>query len=1166
MKKLLWSVAAATLLFASCATDDAEVVTIPASDDFTATINADSRTVLDGTAVLWEADDALTIFTKTAHNRQYKVKSGANTRSATFGYVGYTGSGATKISSNYAIYPYDATATISGDVISTTTASEQLYDATKVDLAHSIMVAKSDDNTLSFKNAGALLRFAVSKEDLPEAYTLKTITLVSANNALAGAATINLANDHKLVVAEDGSKTISLTEINAEITTEAQFFHIALPALDFVADDLAVTFTFEDGTKTFTLPAFELTQNTIKTINYQIKADDFNGSTGEGLSVPVSTPKALQEAVVNPEVSTVVLTADIELTEPLSFGAPLTRAATANEGREFTLDLNGRAISFSDAVQGGAMLTNNGTLIMKNGTVAYEYTGEADTSNSKGNYAIQNNGELAINNVKVTVAVPGKAEGEKFSHALYAVNNAGVFEMDGAESYIYNANNVAMRMWGSDNSAVTVKNGHIKGVRAIWLQLPSSSTTAAPKVSLTVEGGKLEATGEPGDYKLAIYSYNYGNKLDNVNIDVNGGEFVGDIALTGGTNKAQVEKLTINDGLFNGGIYSYAPIDVAVQYVTFNGGRFTDEGKENTKSALFGEGAHFVQTADGYWTVEKLMEKIDENTYAVSTVEGLQWLAEQVNSGENYFEGKTIVLANDIDLNNVEWTPIGSFTKDHGFMGNFDGNNKTIKNLKITSITPDADGCVYAGLFGLTEGVDQANSNFVKNLTIENVTIKSDGDIAAAAIAYPYYTIVENITVKGDINIKGRDYVSGVLAYTRKCVEVKNLTIEGNAGSVIEGRYTVGGVISDIQTNGGLVADYSNFKASGLTIKATKSVGGISGIISGQTLNGATVENVEIVCDNVHKGIVSGSLGDKSTIANLSYSNVTGATAEVGAVYGTGNPVEAKVGDVYYKTSLQDVLANAQAGETVTLIRDIELNASLVLTDEGTLDLNGHSISQKQAQSAAYNMIQNKGNWTIKNGTLDYADVANLTAAVNYVSNTIQNGGSLTLENVKVVNNSDSAVAANGYPHPIDNSGKLVINSGEFTNNANYSSMRIWCTEDTDTEVIINGGTFNGAIDFQTVSAKPNKGTLTINGGTFNPDTYTNAAVRLLGFGVDVDEMHGYIKGGTFNGEVKLNKFVSGEFNSQVFFVSGGKFKYNPSDFLAEGYTSTQEGDYYVVK
>lgn len=492
MKKLLWSVAAATLLFASCATDDAEVVTIPASDDFTATINADSRTVLDGTAVLWEADDALTIFTKTAHNRQYTVKSGANTRSATFGYVRYTGSDATKISSNYAIYPYDATATISGDVISTTTASEQLYDATKVDLAHSIMVAKSDDNTLSFKNAGALLRFAVSKEDLPEAYTLETITLVSANNALAGAATINLAGDHKLVVAEDGSKTISLTEINAEITTEAKFFHIALPALNFVADDLAVTFTFEDGTKTFTLPAFELTQNTIKTINYQIKADDFNGSTGEGLSVQVSTPEALQEAVVNPEVSTVVLTADIELTEPLSFGAPLTRAATANEGREFTLDLNGRAIKQTKTeCEAYAMIVNQANLTITDskgtGKIEITYTGTPSTAVAVN--AISNKGNLVINGGTII----NNGNGNQIGYAIDNYGGSSVTVNGGKILASGSSYYDGIRLFCSNTQEinVTVNGGEIS---SIWAQNPTADKAGEVKGTVVINGGAVATT------------------------------------------------------------------------------------------------------------------------------------------------------------------------------------------------------------------------------------------------------------------------------------------------------------------------------------------------------------------------------------------------------------------------------------------------------------------------------------------------------------------------------------------------------------------------------------------------------------------------------------------------------------------------------------------------
>ena len=234
---------------------------------------------------------------------------------------------------------------------------------------------------------------------------------------------------------------------------------------------------------------------------------------------------------------------------------------------------------------------------------------------------------------------------------------------------------------------------------------------------------------------------------------------------------------------------------------------------------------------------------------------------------------------------------------------------------------------------------------------------------------------------------------------------------------------------------------------------------------------------------------------------------------------------------------------------TITLDANIILTAPMVFKGTATLDLNGYTISQEKAQDAAYNMIANKGNLTIKSsqagGAISYADIAELTAAVNYVSNTIHNadGATLTIEDgVSVNNNSAAAIATYGYPHPIDNYGELVINGGTISNNANYSSIRIWCTTDDNTNVTINSGTLNGCIDLHNVNANANKATLTINGGTFNADTYTKSAVRLLGFGADVDELNAVINGGTFNGKIKLNNYVGGTFNSKVFSVVGGTF------------------------
>ncbi len=263
-------------------------------------------------------------------------------------------------------------------------------------------------------------------------------------------------------------------------------------------------------------------------------------------------------------------------------------------------------------------------------------------------------------------------------------------------------------------------------------------------------------------------------------------------------------------------------------------------------------------------------------------------------------------------------------------------------------------------------------------------------------------------------------------------------------------------------------------------------------------------------------------------------------------------------------TTLQEIINNTADGEiaNITLGGDIDLNdllragtrstrageaAGLVIPANKTvvIDLKGFTISQSKTQTTAYSMIENLGTLTIKDdsanktGKISYADNGQ---GGNYVSNTIHNSGLLTIEGGIVENNSSATVASNGYPHPIDNSGTLVINGGTFTNNANYSSMRIWCTTDDDTIVTINGGTFNGSIDFQTPNASANKGTLTINRGTFNADTYTKCAVRLLGFGADVDEMNGYILGGHFNGAIALKNWSGSELNSKVFDITAGTF------------------------
>lgn len=281
MKKYFWLAFAIVALFISCSKTD-EFDMMIGTEDFTGSI-AETRAELDGAAVLWNMGDEVTIFTKTAHNRQYRVKDLSNgNRSATFGYVGYTGEDGTAISSKYAVYPYDVNASLSGDVITTMFNGEQVYNAEKVDLVNALMVAKSQTTALQFVNAASLLRFNV-KKNIPDNYTLQSIKLTSASNKLSGEVTIDLASDSKAVVASTGSNEISLTGINTVITQEEQSLYIALPTTTFAANDLSVTITFDEDVKVFKLPAFDLACGAIKTIAYTVSdSEDFTGTTPDG--------------------------------------------------------------------------------------------------------------------------------------------------------------------------------------------------------------------------------------------------------------------------------------------------------------------------------------------------------------------------------------------------------------------------------------------------------------------------------------------------------------------------------------------------------------------------------------------------------------------------------------------------------------------------------------------------------------------------------------------------------------------------------------------------------------------------------------------------------------------------------------------------------------------
>lgn len=105
----------------------------------------------------------------------------------------------------------------------------------------------------------------------------------------------------------------------------------------------------------------------------------------------------------------------------------------------------------------------------------------------------------------------------------------------------------------------------------------------------------------------------------------------------------------------------------------------------------------------------------DKTEFYISTAEQLKGLSDLVNQENITFDNCQIILDDDIDLNNIQWTPIG-FNNWHSFNGEFNGNNHIITNMMIEN---DQCSSNYIGLFGYASGT-------IKNVILSGKIILND--------------------------------------------------------------------------------------------------------------------------------------------------------------------------------------------------------------------------------------------------------------------------------------------------------------------------------------------------------------------------------------------------------------------------------------------------------
>lgn len=747
------------------------------------------------------------------------------------------------------------------------------------------------------------------------------------------------------------------------------------------------------------------------------------------------------------------------------------------------------------------------------------------------------------------------------------------------------------------NDTVTLRNSTLNVPNGFGIYFPSSGTLTidnsvinAQTMGVQVCAGSLNISGA----KTAITVS--GDGIDKTINDgaIEDGAAISIVNRTGykGLSKIEVEggKFTAKGG--NAAVKAYNWKDLTPSDFTQNdkvsvsGGTFSSA----VDKSLCADGYIPTQNADGTFGVKVGADGYveDENgNVTISTAEGLFYFAKKVNAGNN-FAGKTVTLANNIDLNNEKWTPIGIYgTQATWFKGTFDGQNHAVTGLKVEESRKNGVGFfskVYTGT--------------IKNLTVEG-SVSAPGCTYVGGIVGHGYATITNCTFKGTVSGSGAAQVGGIAGSGGFTVDRCSVYGDVSAGC------WAGGIVGNCQDGGA----YTNCYVEGtISSESTFWGGGAAGITPvplypSQVISGCysnTVVKVageEVNCPIIaaynnpldYKGYSGGlkiydNSWNKQKNSNDSYpiyaekdgkggvlmegmtaardnslimleddlNYVTGDLSKVRIMAGSSVTqaqidalAVASVGDSKYQF-LTEAINAAQDGQTVRLLADVA--EDVVISKSIALDLGGKTLTNTNAGKATISV--QSGTVTVKNG--------NVKGGTGYYNIEAKKDANLTLTDV-------AATAGNTGSSMIDNWGTLTITSGTYTGGLNVVKS------EEGSVLNISGGTFTRetAPRWGITGTVLVYGTTTITGGTFNEkSTSTNARVVVTGR-VDGYDSITYVKGGTFNGNGN-NVFhhLSPAQADDSFEVSGGTFnKSIPDYYCADGFIPTKNaGGTYGVK
>jgi len=442
-----------------------------------------------------------------------------------------------------------------------------------------------------------------------------------------------------------------------------------------------------------------------------------------GAVTDVSTAADLTAAIANPDVNTVRLAANIDISNTL----------TVN--RTVTLDLNGYALTVGGTELDIFSVDENGNLTVKDSGTG----GKIDGQNKNCGFCIYG-GVLTLESGTITNCT---TDGDGGAVDISSGDSEGVYG-----KFVMNGGAITNCKVSDDSGAVDIANGctfimnsgTISGCRA---DDDAGAIFIKGNASFVMNGGTIENCSA-GFCGGAV-------KIRNTS----------SFTMTGGT----ISNCTAQQG---GGVY----VDDSSTF-NMNGGSIANCTAVNGGNSVFvmsGTGGKFTMTdgtVDGSVTLHFTVAGSDvymdglgtaAYPYQISTADQLKLFRDIVNGTGDQAQnrGAYAVLTANIDLNNEPWTPIGNYTGENQiyYEGTFDGGGHTISGLNVTG------EFVYAGLFGTVK------DGTIKSLTVAGKVSPSNSQcIVGGIVGYASNAVIKNCSNHCSVTGRTTSIIGGIAGF-----------------------------------------------------------------------------------------------------------------------------------------------------------------------------------------------------------------------------------------------------------------------------------------------------------------------------------------------------------------------------------------------------------------